>query len=282
MINEDFFMKHERIYLNPEDDRVYIDTYVRNSGVREGILVVPGGGYGEVCTDREGEPIALDFFAAGYNAFVLNYRVGRETDRFPFQLLDAASAMVYIREHSEELKIDPKRVFAVGFSAGGHLVGSLATMYKYDEVKAAFGEKYKLVRPTGVILSYPVTSANSLTHSNTFMRLLGKPLSEYTDEEKQRYSIDSALDGESSPMFLWHTAGDKTVPVFGTLATAAACANAGVPYQLAVYPYGAHGIALGDEVTAREGRGDIQPLAAQWRSAAREWFKTLPDSDFEN
>ena len=274
-------MTHERIYLNPEDDRVYIDTYIADGAARDAILVAPGGGYGKVCADREGEPIALDFLAAGYNAFVLNYRVGKNTDVFPAQLIDAASAMVYIREHSEDLRVNPKRVFAVGFSAGGHLIGSLATMYKYEEVKAVFGERYKLVRPTGAILSYPVTSANHPTHTPSFVRLIGKPFEECSESEKQRLSLDTAIDKDSSPMFLWHTAKDNVVPVIGTLATAAACTKAGVAYQLAIYPYGPHGIALGDETSAR-GESEIQPLAAHWRRAAREWLRTLSDSNFDN
>ena len=43
-------MKHERIYLNENDDRVYIDTYVANLGEkRDALLVIPGGGYWCVC-----------------------------------------------------------------------------------------------------------------------------------------------------------------------------------------------------------------------------------------
>ena len=120
-------MRFERIYLNNEDKRSYIDTYVQDGNVkRDAMLVIPGGGYCGVCSDREGEPIALEFFAKGYNAFVLNYRAGKAGDVYPSQLLDAAAAMIYIREHEEELCINKDRVFAVGFSAGGHLCGSLA------------------------------------------------------------------------------------------------------------------------------------------------------------
>ena len=51
-------MLHERIYLNENDKRVFIDTYVANqNNVRDALLVIPGGGYSSVCTDREGEPI---------------------------------------------------------------------------------------------------------------------------------------------------------------------------------------------------------------------------------
>ena len=58
-------MLHERIYLDENDSSVFIDTYVANDRkrVRDAILVIPGGGYSQVCTVREGEPIALAYVA---------------------------------------------------------------------------------------------------------------------------------------------------------------------------------------------------------------------------
>ena len=39
------------------------------------VLVVPGGGYNHV-SPREGDPVALQFAAAGYHTAVLTYSVG--------------------------------------------------------------------------------------------------------------------------------------------------------------------------------------------------------------
>ena len=60
-------MLHERIYLNENDKRIYFDTYIADERYcrRPAMLVIPGGGYRTVCTDREGEPIALAYFAKG-------------------------------------------------------------------------------------------------------------------------------------------------------------------------------------------------------------------------
>ncbi|MBE6635497.1 MAG: alpha/beta hydrolase [Ruminococcaceae bacterium] len=271
-------MKHERIYLNPDDDRVYIDTYIANLGkCRDAMLVIPGGGYGSVCTDREGEPVALDFFAKGYNAFVLNYRVGREGDVFPKQLLDAAAAMIYIRKNAEKLCINPSRVFAVGFSAGGHLCGCLATMFDYNEVLEAYGDDYMLVRPTAAILSYPVTVLTDDTHINSFKNLLGRPSGEFTEDEISKFSLDRAATPDAAPMFLWHTAEDQLVPPVGTITFAHALAVLGVKYKLSMYPYGPHGLALANEVTRCGNPAMVQPLAATWTCEADEWMKTLPD-----
>lgn len=268
-------MLHERIYLNENDDRVYIDTYVSDRDtVRDAMLVIPGGGYAIVCMDREGEPIALDFFAKGYNCFVLHYRCGTKDDVYPKQITDAGSAMIYIKENAERFKINPKRVFAVGFSAGGHLCGSLATMFDYPEVKAVFGDKAGMIRPTGAILSYPVTVTEGKPHPGSFKNLLGKPLSEYTEEELKKFSIASAVTPNTSPMFLWHTVEDETVPVEGTLKLGLALTAAGVNYQMSIYPYGPHGIALATEVSKGAG-SHVQPIASSWTSEADTWMKTL-------
>lgn len=271
-------MKHERIYLNENDKRVFIDTYIADRGNdHDALLVIPGGGYGKVCTDREGEPIALDFFAKGYNCFVLGYRCGTPSDVYPAHITDAGSAMIYIREHAEEFGINPKRVFAVGFSAGGHLCGSLATMYDYPEVKAVFGEKARMIRPTGVILSYPVTIARANTHEGSFRNLLGKPLDQYTDAERDKFSIDTAVTSDTPPMFLWHTAEDKVVPVEGTLKLGLALSAANVNYKMSIYPYGPHGLALATKITVTQDHA-VQPLVVSWTSEADAWMQTL-DSD---
>lgn len=73
--------------------------------VRPSVLVIPGGGY-EMTSDREAEPSAMQFLAAGFNAFVLRYSV--KPSVFPVALLEAADAMKMIREHAAEWHVDPE------------------------------------------------------------------------------------------------------------------------------------------------------------------------------
>ena len=79
-------MKFERIELNENNADAYIEAYISDPIVgfeRMAILVIPGGGYSGVCSDREGEPIAQAFIPYGYNAFVLHYTVDK---KHPFPL----------------------------------------------------------------------------------------------------------------------------------------------------------------------------------------------------
>ena len=136
------------------------------------ILVIPGGGYGCVCADREGEPIALAFLARGYNAFVLHYSVGKDAP-INCPLAEASAAMAYIRRNAESLGVNPEKVYAVGFSAGGHLCGSLGILWHRDEIIEKAGITYGENRPTAVVLQYPVITAFGKAHLNS---PLGSPV----------------------------------------------------------------------------------------------------------
>lgn len=135
---------------------------------RPSVLVIPGGGY-EMTSDREAEPIAMQFLAAGYNAFVLRYSV--KPSIFPVALLEAAEAMKQIREHAAEWHVDTNAIAVIGFSAGGHLAANLATSAS-DEVIAAHGYDPDAVRPNGLMLAYPVITSGPLAHRGSFDSLL--------------------------------------------------------------------------------------------------------------
>ena len=70
-------MIYKKIPLREDDPDIDLTTYVSDlkGPARDAMLVIPGGGYYNVCADREGEPIALAYMNAGLNAFVLNYSV---------------------------------------------------------------------------------------------------------------------------------------------------------------------------------------------------------------
>ena len=91
-------MIFQKIVLEEGADGAFMDAYIADPTKgfqRKAILVIPGGGYGCVCSEREGEPIAQAFMPYGYNAFVLHYHVKQE-EPFPVQLIQAAKAIKYI------------------------------------------------------------------------------------------------------------------------------------------------------------------------------------------
>ena len=268
-------MKHERIFLNDTDSRVWVDPYIHSDDtVRPAMLVIPGGGYSMVCHEREGEPIALAFYERGYNAFVLNYRVG-PTDHYPSQLIDASSAIVYIKDKEEKYHVDPTEVYALGFSAGGHLAGSLAILHGDDEVLETLGIKHGYNRPKACILCYPVVSCFVATHGSSFECLLGRSAFDIAAEERSAVSLEFNVRSDSAPVFIWHTAEDELVPTNGSFALAQEYVRKGLPVMFHLYPYGPHGLALATEKTECGCPEWVQPLAEGWIDTAIAWFKTL-------
>ena len=161
--------------------------------VRPSVLVIPGGGY-EMTSDREAEPIAMQFLAAGYNVFVLRYSV--KPSVFPVALLEAAEAMKRIRDHAAEWHVDADAIAVIGFSAGGHLAANLATSAS-DDVIAAHGYDPDRVRPNGLMLSYPVITSGPLAHRGSFDALLGDRKDD--KEALDAVSIEKHIDAKTPP-----------------------------------------------------------------------------------
>ena len=90
------------------------------------ILVIPGGGHSKLCIGHEGTGIAQWFADHGVAAFMLKHRLAREegsTYKIEVEALaDTQRAMRLIRSRAADWNIDPARLGAMGFSAGGELV----------------------------------------------------------------------------------------------------------------------------------------------------------------
>jgi acetyl esterase/lipase len=257
-------MKLERIML---DDEAYIDAYIADdlaSFTRRALLVIPGGGYCNVCSDREGEPIAHAFLPYGYNAFVLHYHVKMEK-AFPTQLIQASRAMKYIKDNAEAFNINPDEVFAIGFSAGGHIAACLGAMWKLPEIYEECDMPYGYNKPRGVMLMYPVI----FDHLGSFWNLL--LTKEPTQEQMDKASPNNYVDSDSSPAFIMHTANDRVVPVFNSIKTAEAYATAGVPFELHIYPDAPHGVSLGNKITSRNIEKHENTAIAEWVRHAAVW-----------
>ena len=217
---------------------------------RRAIIVCPGGGY-EFLSERENEPIALQYFAAGLNVFVLKYSI-MENAANDAPLIEGALAVKHIREHAEEYHIDPKYVFITGFSAGGHFSAMCGTLWNDPVVREALGidrgeAPEGINRPTATVLCYPVISGGPFAHRGSINRLCGGP-SEGT-AGADRYSLELHVDATTAPAFIWHTFDDTVVPIQNSLLYANAMAAAGVPFEYHVFTTGVHGLSLCNKET---------------------------------
>ena len=263
-------MKSETVRIGEATLTTYVHHISDNPAhaPRPAILVFPGGGY-EFCYDGESEPIALAYLNAGLNAYILRYSC-KEKAAYPQPLVEASRALAYIRRHAEEDNTDPTRVFCVGFSAGGHLAGLLATCWHREEIRRAAETVGEENRPTGVILSYAVLSGGQFRHAGTFCRACGKE--NPTEEERLYLSPAHNADGRTPPAFLWHTAEDGGVPVENSLHMAASLSAHKVPFEMHIFPHGGHGLCLATEETAKD-ESQILPDVAAWMQLSINWIR---------
>ena len=218
----------------------------------QGLLVIPGGGYVIVSVDNEGLDVADRFNPAGVTVFVLTYRLPGEgwARRRDVPLQDAQRAMRLIRARAEAFGVDPSRLAALGFSAGGHLAASLATGFDsrvYDPVDAADGLS---ARPFAVGLVYPVIAMEPpFTHKGSRDFLLGPDPS--SDVVAAR-SPARHVGPDTPPLFLAHAMDDDAVPVDNSLLMAAAMREAKRPVEAHLFQEGRHAFGVGRPGTGSE------------------------------
>ena len=266
-------MRIEKIILDGEDHSVYLDTYIADpigDFKRKAILIIPGGGYSQVCSDREGEPIAHAFIPYGYNAFILHYSVDGARP-FPSQLIQVAKAIKYIKDNSDDYGINTDEIFVVGFSAGGHLAACSGILWNlqeiYDEIQIPYGYN----KPKGVMLIYPVISAKY--HVPSLKNLLCTK--EPTEDQLNAVSMERYVSNESSPAFIFHTTTDKVVDVRNSLSIAEAYTNSVVLYEMHIYPDAPHGIALANEITECGNPKWNNSAMAKWVEMATYWADNI-------
>ena len=223
---------------------IHDETEIRDgsdSSDRDCMLIVPGGGYC-MCVPHEGGIPAKVFYEQGMNVFVLSYTTDI-TMSVPLKsqpMEDISRAVRFIRKHELEYGIKGRKLVACGFSAGAHVVGSLAVHYGEIVDK---DPKLKEVsnRPDGVILSYPVITTGEFTHGYSVQTLLGKnPAS----EELEYYSLEKQVTEATPPCFIWQTATDDLVPIENSYLMAEALRKHNVPYAHYVFPTGFHGLSV--------------------------------------
>ena len=248
------------------DESIDLTFYPAPTAERRGsVIVCPGGGYQGLAA-HEGEPVARRLNRAGIAAFLLRYRL--TPNHYPAQLEDASRAVRLVRARADEFNVHRDRIGILGFSAGGHLVTTLATHFDAGDAAAADPVARESSRPDAVVACYPVVSMTTLCHEGCRDNLLGPNAPEALARE---VSNELHVTAETPPTFLWHTAEDAGVPVGHSLLMAEALSRAGVPFELHVFPHGQHGLGLADETSDR---GNL-PAVAQWAQLCVTWLESL-------
>lgn len=237
------------------------------------VVICPGGGYGALAMNHEGDQVAKFLNTLGINAFVLKYRIvnkGRPGPLMRAPLTDVQTAIRTVRARAAETGTDPHKVGVMGFSAGGHLASTAAT--HFDDGTPAAGDpvNQQSCRPDFAILCYPVISMrDGVTHGGSRRNLLGASPSE---ELQAEYSNDERVTDRTPPTFLFHTDADKGVPAENAARFYLALKRHKVPAELHIYALGRHGVGLAADPAWTGEKGEA--YSATWPARLAAWLRS--------
>jgi len=201
------------------------------------MLVIPGGGHRVLAITHEGYNVAEWLRDRGIAAFVLKHRLARETNSTyridVHALADTQRAMRFVRSRGPEWGIDPSRVGAIGFSAGGELVNLVCARFDDGKPDASDSIERQPCRPNFQALIYPGRSGD-IQPTNGF-----------------------------PPAFLACSYTDRKDIAEGLAEVYLRFKRAGVPAELHIYSTGGHGFGL----RAR----NTKPVGA-WHQRFEEWM----------
>jgi len=222
--------------------RMAVFRPVRSNGAA--VLITPGGGYRWVVVDKEGYEMGRWLSARGYTVFVLFYRLpGEGWAAGPDVVLqDTQRAMRLIRHRANDYGVDPERVAAMGFSAGGHACADLAARFAATVYKPADKADQLSARPLLAAPIYPVISMSAPhAHPGSREKLVGA-------------NADSALEkahgphlnipANAPPHFILHAEDDDVVSVENALLLRAALRERGILVETHLFSHGGHGFGL--------------------------------------
>lgn len=209
------------------------------------VIIAPGGGYGVLAWDLEGEEVARWLTSVGVTGIVLKYRVprrpGSSAGTPPQAEMDAQRAVSLVRSKAKELGIDPKRIGMLGFSAGGHLTAWTCTNFDKRSYEPTDDADKESCRPDFAVLIYPAYLA---------------------EKDGDGLAPEIRVTKETPPTFI-ALAGNDTVSAEGSVRMYLALKKAGVPAELHEYAAGGHGFGL---------RPSDKPCST-WPKLCADWMK---------
>jgi acetyl esterase/lipase len=197
--------------------------------------------------------------------FVLFYRLPGEgwAEGPDTPLADAQRAMRTIRSRAADFAIDPARVAAIGFSAGGHVCADLAARFAQTVRAPVDAVDLLPARPAAAAPLYPVISMDpAIAHAGSRLLLLGPNPSA---ELAAAHSPDRNIPADAPPHFLLHAEDDAVVPVENSLRLRAALRARAIPVETHLFASGGHGFGI------RRAAG--LPVAA-WPELLHAWLRT--------
>ncbi len=251
----------------PHHKSVQLTPYLVPGSANKAVIVCPGGSYFWHDIEVEGHEVARWLNAHGISAFVLRYRTAYvpafifryryvfRGNRYPDPQDDLLQAMRYVRSRAAEYGIDARKIGAMGFSAGGHLVMSSSYLFPPQE------------RPAFIVPVYPVvTMSHPCVHKRSRRALMG-------DSRKgnrvlrDSLSLEKHVPADCPPVFLINCKDDPIVDYRNSELLDSALTARRVNHVYIQYQTGGHGFGASTTKGTAECR--------QWKDRFLQWLASL-------
>ncbi len=232
----------DRAVLGISRPRMAVFRPLRPNGAA--IMITPGGGYRWVVVDKEGYELGRWLSARGFTVFVLFYRLpGEGWAAGPDVVLqDMQRALRVIRHRASDFGVDPERVAAMGFSAGGHACADLAGRFAQPVYTAVDRADRLSARPFVAAPIYPVISMSApYAHGGSREKLIGANADAALE---QAHSPHRNIPENAPPHFILHAEDDDIVPVDNALLLRSALKARNIPVEMHLFAHGGHGFGL--------------------------------------
>lgn len=197
-------------YVKYKDRSLYLDLYrpVNYSGNLATIVMIRGGGFRR--GDKKGfAAMSAALAKQGFATVCIEYRTLYEA-LFPAPILDAKSAVKWVRDNAEKYNLNPNAIGVIGASAGAHLSMSLAVTSNVNALNPdTNSENYKV--NAAVVLAADADFSEA-TDDKNLIEWLGVSY----EENKTLWELASPInhiDNNSAPTLFIHGADDETVPI---------------------------------------------------------------------
>lgn len=237
----------------------YLQDFVFPGQKLPGAVMCPGGGY-NFLNPREGEQLAMSFYAMGYHAFVVHYSTGLHS-AWPQPVVEASIALRLIREHAQEWGLDSDKLFVAGCSAGGHVASSIGVWWNDPEVQRLSSCPNGENKPNAMLLAYPCINIEMPVFEDGEMHFV------------EIKNVDKVGE-HTPPAFIVHTFEDTTVCLDQSVRFVHALSLHDIPVEYHVYTPGEH-CALLEPSASDSPDGWTNPSIQSWLPRFKQWLDEL-------
>ena len=198
---------------------------------RSAFLIIHGGGWSGGHPWRC-YPFAEYFRRQGMLAITIDYRLLKKpqgTTVFDC-VRDGRSAVRYLRQHADEMGVDPKKIVVAGCSAGGHVAAGAALFVDVDD--PADDTSVSCV-PDALVLYYPVIDTSTAGYGQ---KKIGA--------DWQQLSPVHHVRRDLPPTIIFHGTGDTVTPYAGAKSFHAEMRDMGNDCEFVSHNDGIHGYLI--------------------------------------